>query len=121
MLKYYIQYEKYIKNLKCYEKMFLFTLRTNHLTRRGREGVMVFLFVQKYISLEVKTKKSKQDNDETREAGILISALMTETDLLCQINFEDLIKDFVNKKCRKKLFFFFQILTKLALVERNNF
>ena len=29
---------------------------------------------------------------------------MTEADLLPQINFEDLIKDFVNKKCRRKLF-----------------
>jgi hypothetical protein len=26
MLKYYIQYEKYITSLKCYEKTFLFTL-----------------------------------------------------------------------------------------------
>jgi hypothetical protein len=29
---------------------------------------------------------------------------MIEADLLCQINFEDLIKDFANKKCRRKLF-----------------
>ena len=33
-----------------------------------------------------------------------LSLLMIEADLLCQINFEDLIKDFANKKCRRKLF-----------------
>jgi hypothetical protein len=33
-----------------------------------------------------------------------LSLLMIETDLLRQINFEDLIKDFANKKCRRKLF-----------------
>jgi hypothetical protein len=43
-------------------------------------------------------KKSKQNNDETREAGILISLLMIEADLLRHINFEDLIKDFANKR-----------------------
>ena len=30
--------------------------------------------------------------------------LMIEADLLRQINFEDLIKDFANNKCRRKLF-----------------
>ena len=33
-----------------------------------------------------------------------LSLLMIETDLLRQINFEALIKDFANKKCRRKLF-----------------
>ena len=32
-----------------------------------------------------------------------LSLLMIEADLLRQINFEDLIKDFANKKCRRKL------------------
>jgi hypothetical protein len=48
-------------------------------------------------------KKSKQNNDETREAGILISA-HDWSSLLRQINFEDLIKEFATKKCRRKLF-----------------
>ena len=29
-----------------------------------------------------------------------LSLLIIEADLLCKINFEDLIKDFTNKKCR---------------------
>ena len=54
------------------------------------------------------------------------SLLMIEADLLRQINFEDLNKDFANVKCRRKHFkvsfcFFFLILTILAPVERHNF
>jgi hypothetical protein len=33
-----------------------------------------------------------------------LSLLMIEEDILRQINFEDLIKDFANNKCRRKLF-----------------
>ena len=33
-----------------------------------------------------------------------LSLLMIEADVLRQINFEDLIKDFANTKCRRKLF-----------------
>ena len=36
-----------------------------------------------------------------------LSLLMIEADLLCQINFEDLIKDFANKKCRNVILFLF--------------
>jgi hypothetical protein len=47
---------------------------------------------------------------------------MMAADLLHQIKFEDLIKDFALKKCRRKLFkvlfcFVFEILTILAPVE----
>jgi hypothetical protein len=55
-----------------------------------------------------------------------LSLLVMEADLLHQINFEDLIKDFALKKCRRKLFkvlfcFVFEILTILAPVERHKF
>ena len=33
-----------------------------------------------------------------------LSLPMIETDLLGKNNFDDLIKDFANKKCRRKLF-----------------
>ncbi len=33
-----------------------------------------------------------------------VALLMIETDMLRQIDFEDLIKDCANKKCRRKLF-----------------
>jgi hypothetical protein len=55
-----------------------------------------------------------------------LSLLMMAADFLHQINFEDLIKDFSLKKCRRKLFkvlfcFVFEILTTLAPVERHKF
>jgi hypothetical protein len=55
-----------------------------------------------------------------------LSLLMMEADFLHQFNFEDLIKDFALKKCRRKLFkvlfcFVFEILTILPPVERDKF
>jgi len=52
-------------------------------------------------------KRIKNPNRTTmrRERLEFWSLLMIEADLLRQINFEDLIKDLANKKCRRKLFF----------------
>jgi hypothetical protein len=45
-----------------------------------------------------------QNRTMTRQKRLeSLSLLMIEADLLRQINFEDLIKDFANKKCRRKL------------------
>jgi hypothetical protein len=38
-----------------------------------------------------------------QERLAFLSLLMIEEDLLRQINFEDLIKEFANRKCRRKL------------------
>jgi DNA (cytosine-5)-methyltransferase 1 len=73
-------------------------------------------------------KRIKDPNRTTmrQERHAFLSLLMMEADLLHQINFEDLIKDFALKKCRRKLFkvlfcFIFEILTILTPVERHNF
>jgi hypothetical protein len=39
-----------------------------------------------------------------QERLVYVFLLMIETGMLCQIDFEDLIKDFANKKCSRKLF-----------------
>ena len=45
-----------------------------------------------------------QNRTMTRQKRLeSLSLLMIEANLLRQINFEDLIKDFANKKCRRKL------------------
>jgi len=40
-----------------------------------------------------------------------LSLLMIEADLLRQIDFEVLIKDFANKKCRRKLFKMYNVVS----------
>jgi hypothetical protein len=44
-----------------------------------------------------------------------LSLLMIETDLLRQINFEALIKDFANKKCKRKLLYLFNTVSVLFM------
>jgi hypothetical protein len=55
-----------------------------------------------------------------------LSLIVMEADLLHQINFEDLSKDFALKKCRRKLFkvlfcFVFKILTYWLLLKDTSF
>jgi DNA (cytosine-5)-methyltransferase 1 len=51
-------------------------------------------------------KRIKNPNRTTmrQERLEFLSLFIIEADLLRQINFVDLIKDFANKKCRRKLF-----------------
>ena len=73
-------------------------------------------------------KRIKNPNRTTmrQERLEFLSLLMMEADLLHQINFEDLIKDFALKKCRRKLFkvlfcFVFEILTYWLLLKNTIF
>ena len=57
---------------------------------------------ERSFSKEAYTNPNRTTMRQERQASL--SLLMIEADLLRQINFEDLIKDFANTKCRRKLF-----------------
>jgi hypothetical protein len=56
---------------------------------------------------QIKCIKNPNRTTMRQERLESLSLLMIEANLLCQINFEDLIKDFANKKCRNVILFLF--------------
>jgi hypothetical protein len=78
-------------NLKISLRIFLTLMVTNCTTERPFSQM----------------KRIKNPNRTTMRQERLVSVflLMIETDMLRQIDFEDLIKDFASKKCSRKLFY----------------